>query len=137
VTFAGALTITNSASIVLTGGANVTTVAGDIITFRSLGSGVWTQVASARLVGNVTASGGFSIVSSDATMASSVNNPAKGITVGSEVSGGSAKAAYINFIRQGVYGVNLGLDSDNQLKVGGGSLGATSSRIVSEGLTSV
>lgn len=41
VKFTGALTLTNNTAIVLPGGANITTVAGDVATFRSEGSGNW------------------------------------------------------------------------------------------------
>lgn len=42
VTFTGALTLThNGASLILPGGANITTAAGDTATFVSLGSGQW------------------------------------------------------------------------------------------------
>lgn len=41
-TFSGALTLThNAASLILTGAANITTAAGDIATFVSLGAGKW------------------------------------------------------------------------------------------------
>lgn len=46
--FAGALTITNSTAIVLPGNANITTAAGDVITFRSLGSGNWAYVSGTK-----------------------------------------------------------------------------------------
>lgn len=46
--FAAALTITASASIVLPGAGNIVTAAGDIITFRSLGSGVWAFVCGTK-----------------------------------------------------------------------------------------
>ena len=38
--------------------------------------------------------------------------------------GGGANAAFINFLRPSVYGVYLGLDTDNNLAVGGWSAGA-------------
>ena len=42
VTFAGALTLThNATSLILPGGANITTAAGDVAEFESLGSGNW------------------------------------------------------------------------------------------------
>lgn len=41
VEFAGALTLTNSASILLPGGANILTAAGDVAVFVSEGAGVW------------------------------------------------------------------------------------------------
>lgn len=54
--FAGALTLThNGTSLILPGAANITTAAGDVATFRSLGSGNW------RCVGYHQASGFLSI----------------------------------------------------------------------------
>lgn len=46
--FAAALVITNSSAIVLPGSVNITTAAGDIITFRSLGSGNWAYVSGTK-----------------------------------------------------------------------------------------
>lgn len=45
VKFAGALTLINSGSLILPGAANITTVAGDIAQFVSLGSGAWVCIA--------------------------------------------------------------------------------------------
>ncbi|HLI13468.1 MAG TPA: hypothetical protein VKY65_17895 [Alphaproteobacteria bacterium] len=53
--FAGALTITNSANIILPGGANYTTAAGDSLTFRSEGGGVWRCVSYALANGQAIA----------------------------------------------------------------------------------
>lgn len=39
--FAGALTLTNSATLILPKGQNITTAAGDVLGFTALGSGVW------------------------------------------------------------------------------------------------
>ena len=47
VQFDGALTLTNSASLVLPGGANITTAAGDVALFISEGSGTWRCVSYA------------------------------------------------------------------------------------------
>jgi hypothetical protein len=50
--FQGALTLTNNAtSLILPGGANITTAPGDVATFRSEGSGNWRCVAYARATG--------------------------------------------------------------------------------------
>lgn len=52
VRFAGALTLThNAVSLILPTGANITTAAGDVATFRSLGSGNWVCVAYTRASG--------------------------------------------------------------------------------------
>jgi hypothetical protein len=48
VRFAGVCTLTHSASIVLPGAANITTAAGDVMTFRCTGSGTWVLVCSAK-----------------------------------------------------------------------------------------
>lgn len=52
VVFAGALTITNSASIICLGGANVATQAGDTAIFSSEGAGVWRMTGYHRANGN-------------------------------------------------------------------------------------
>lgn len=44
--FAGALTITASTNIITPGGTDIAVAAGDILTFRSMGSGVWRAVSS-------------------------------------------------------------------------------------------
>lgn len=44
-------------------------------------------------------------------------------------SGGSAGAAFVTFHRPGAYATYLGLDTDNQLKVGGWSMGANAYRL--------
>ena len=46
--FAGALTLTHSANLILPSSANITTVAGDVGTFRYEGSGVWRLTAFSR-----------------------------------------------------------------------------------------
>jgi hypothetical protein len=57
--FAGSLTIVNSANIQLANSVNWTTSAGDVLTFRSLGSGQWIMtghqsISIARLIGVLT-----------------------------------------------------------------------------------
>lgn len=49
--FAGALTLTNSSAVILLGGGNYTTAAGDVLKFRSEGSGNWRQVTLGRASG--------------------------------------------------------------------------------------
>ncbi len=52
VRFTGILTLThNATSLILPGGANITTAAGDVATFRSLGSGNWICVTYQRASG--------------------------------------------------------------------------------------
>jgi hypothetical protein len=48
VLFSGALTLTNSANLILPGGSNITTVAGDVLTFRYEGSSVWRLTSTSR-----------------------------------------------------------------------------------------
>lgn len=62
VTFAGALTLThNATSLILPGGANITTSVGDVAVFVSLGAGSW------RCTGYMRASGQALVVPSQAT----------------------------------------------------------------------
>lgn len=49
--FDGVLTLTHSASLILLGGANYTTVANDVLRFRHEGSGTWRQVSSGLVSG--------------------------------------------------------------------------------------
>ena len=54
VTFAGALTLThNATSLILPGGANITTAAGDVAEFESLGSGNWRCTSYLKAKGEV------------------------------------------------------------------------------------
>lgn len=46
--FAGALSLVNSANIILPSGSNITTVAGDVGVFRYEGSGIWRMVSFSR-----------------------------------------------------------------------------------------
>lgn len=52
---------------------------------------------------------------------------------GPQIRGQGGGAAAISFHRPGAYAVNFGLDTDNQLKIGGWSLGETSYVILSSG----
>lgn len=62
VTFTGALTLThNATSLILPGGANITTAAGDVAEFESLGSGNW------RCTGYMRTNGRALVVPSQAT----------------------------------------------------------------------
>ena len=49
--FAGALQLTNSANLILGGGGNYTTAAGDVLKFRSEGAGKWRQVSLLKASG--------------------------------------------------------------------------------------
>ena len=71
--FSGALTLTNSASLILPTGANIITVAGDVARFRYEGSGVWRgtsyqRASGAALAGNAPAPGGVTNVSSSTSI---------------------------------------------------------------------
>jgi hypothetical protein len=46
----------------------------------------------------------------------------------------AADAAYMTFLRDSIYGASFGIDTDNAFKVGGGSYGALSYRVLHEGL---
>jgi len=66
--------------------------------------------------------------------------PSVGSIAGSNGSGdrlrvqnSGSDAAFLSFLRNGIYAVNLGLDIDNLLKVGGWSMGATAYKIYHEG----
>lgn len=71
--FAGALTLSNNASIILPGGASITTAAGDTAIFRSEGSGVWRcvdyQPASGKVLPAALASAATAFTGTDATQA--------------------------------------------------------------------
>ena len=71
VTFAGILTLThNAASLILPGGANITTAAGDVAEFESLGAGNW------RCTGYMRASGqAVSVSPLPNTLTTGVQNP--------------------------------------------------------------
>lgn len=73
VKFTGALTLThNATSLILPGAANITTAAGDVAIFRSLGSGNWvcvtyTKASGVAIVVNATYSKGSDIASATTT----------------------------------------------------------------------
>lgn len=51
--FAGALILTHSASLLLPGATNITTVANDVYSFRCLSAGVWVMVGGSRASGTL------------------------------------------------------------------------------------
>jgi len=88
VVFDGALTLTNSASLILPGGANITTVAGDAAEFVSEGGGIWRcsgylrsagqyifngQTATVNLAGNLNLSGSGGRITGDFSNATIAN----------------------------------------------------------------
>lgn len=63
VRFSGACTLTHSTNLQLPGSANITTAAGDVCTFRCIGSGQWILVAMNRTTsGQVTSALGYTPV---------------------------------------------------------------------------
>lgn len=62
-----------------------------------------------------------------------------GVTLHANNNGGSSAAscAALTFIRDGIFGCFFGIDTDNQLKIGGWSMGNVSYRVVHEGLATV
>jgi hypothetical protein len=71
-----------------------------------------------------------------AGIANGGNGGNRGLTAHANNNGGSSatSAACITFIRDGQFGGYLGIDTDNQLKVGGWSYGNVAYRVVHEGL---
>lgn len=73
VVFDGILTLTNSANLILPGGANITTAAGDVAEFASEGGGIWRCVAYVKAAGvAMIASNNLSELSSPATARSNL-----------------------------------------------------------------
>lgn len=64
VKFAGALTLTNGASLILPSGANITTAAGDVAKFRGEASGVVRCVSYTKANGQLAATNAFTFVES-------------------------------------------------------------------------
>src|SRR5207237_7756596 len=78
VQFSGALTLTNNASsLLLPGGANITTVAGDTATFVSLGSGNW--ICTNYQKATVTGSGSLVLNTSPTLVTPALGTPASGV----------------------------------------------------------
>jgi len=85
VRFTGALTLTyNATSLILPTAANITTAAGDVARFRSLGSGNWVcvvyQRASGQPLASATASPNIQAVTSSATVTPTFSNDQVNIT---------------------------------------------------------
>ena len=66
----------------------------------------------------------FECISAAGTVLGSAGGAAGGLEAMSMGSGAGAGAAFMSFHRPGAYAVHFGLDTDNQLKVGGWSMGA-------------
>jgi hypothetical protein len=76
VTFAGALILThNATSLILPGGANVTTVAGDTATFKHEGSGNWRCVSSPASWTSPTLSGANTISGTNTFTGAAIGTP--------------------------------------------------------------
>lgn len=74
VTFAGACVLTNSAAIVLPLGSNITTSAGDVIQFRSLGSGNWAMVGGTKSPAYLPLAGGTVVGATSIAMSTPLGN---------------------------------------------------------------
>lgn len=82
--FQGILTLThNGTSLILPTGANITTAAGDVAEFRSLGSGNWRCVAYTRANGQALAApgGGYTVVPAFSAWASAATSLTAGTLV--------------------------------------------------------
>lgn len=78
VRFTGALTLThNATSLILPGGANITTVAGDTAVFVSLGSGNWRCTSYTKVT--VTGSGSAVLATSPTLVTPALGTPASGV----------------------------------------------------------
>lgn len=147
---AGAV-ITNSTAIILPNAANITVAAGDVFTFRSLGSGNWrmvgprSRIAAADIadlstvlaaylpIAGGTLTGRVATAATTGVIANATGALGKVAVIGAA----GANAAYLEFARTGSFGGYLGLDTDNAWKVGGYSAGAVANRLVHEGLATV
>lgn len=126
--------LTNSAAIVLPAGSNITVGAGDVFIFRSLGSGNWRLVAD-EMSSIITPDIAQSLIVRQGASGQIAN--ATGSLSGLVVRGvGTGNAAFLEFLRD-PFGAYMGIDTDNQFKVGGHSMGANAYRIVHEGLAAV
>jgi len=139
VIFDGALTLTNSASLILPGGANITTVAGDAAEFVSEGGGIWRcsgylrsagqyifngQTATVNLAGNLNLSGSGGRITGDfsnATLANRVmfqSSVVDGNTAISAIPNGTSTTSSVHLYR--------GIDLTNYSRL---SLAAISSEL--------
>lgn len=114
VRFTGALTLTHGASLVLPGAANITTVAGDYVTFRGYAAGVvrallYTRTASGSLPGAVAASQAQQEAASDLTVV---------VTPGRQKFHPSAVKAAVFWNSDGTYGANYNVSSVTDNGVG-------------------
>ena len=116
----------NAASVTATGAVNGATVGA---------SGNITAGGSITATGNITTgpAGAIFEVNPYAATLSAVGGNASSLASISGVSGGTQGAAYLTFLRSGVFGAALGLDTDNTLRWGGWTYGAVSYRILHEG----
>lgn len=132
VTFAGALTLThNATSLILPGGANITTAAGDVAEFESLGAGNWRCTGYQRADGK-------SVIAPDVNQATArwVSAPIAASTAASDTSAsaeirnnggtGDANTAALAFLCTGSYGAKLHLRADGFFGFGGWSRAAWS-----------
>jgi len=173
VTFASALTLGhNPTTLILPGGANILTVAGDVALFKSLGGGSWkcmvyvrnsvlfpatgTLLSTAAAVtvaqggtgaGNAEeARANLGVLAASQVVKINVGNTSQGTLLESNApprmdtinnaglsnyvpliisnAGGANSSAVMQFLRVGQFAAFFGIDTDNQWKVGGYSMGA-------------
>lgn len=102
--FAGALTLTHSASLYLIGAANITTVAEDVADFLSLGSGNWKMTGYSRaLTTSVTASQISDSTAAGRAVLTAANAAAQLVTLGAvATASGTATSLLLNELKQDV-----------------------------------
>lgn len=98
VKFAGALTLTNGASLIVPGGANITTAAGDVAVFRG-------EASSVVRVVSYTKANGTSVVSNGWVLATP-QNTTSGTTIDFTGIPSTAKAIMVNFDSVSISGNN-------------------------------
>lgn len=95
--FAGILTLTNNASVILPGGQNITTAAGDVAAFRAEGAGVWRCTNYAAASGRAVFSGQINnrIITSSGTFVTPANTNT-GTTYKFTIIGGGGAGGSVN-----------------------------------------
>lgn len=94
VRFTGALTLThNATSLILPGAANITTVAGDVATFISLGAGNWRCIAYTRATVTGT---GSTVLSASPTFTGTVTIPTSFVLGATTVTSTGTQLNYLN-----------------------------------------
>jgi hypothetical protein len=139
--FAGALTLThNATSLILPSGASITTAAGDVAEFLSLGSGNWRCIGYARATGAPLASGaasGLTITSQSAAYTlvlgdanTGILHPSADTTARTWTIPANSSVAYpvgtaLTFINQNAAGVlTIAITTDTMRLAGAGTTGS-------------